>query len=219
MGDIQMAPPDPILNLATRFKSDDFPKKVNLGIGAYRTEEGKPWVLPTVAKAEAKMLEKAGRDKEYHPIDGKPEFKKPVQQLAFPDAVIESGCIATAQALSGTGSLQLIGQFMKMMGMKKIHISVPTWGNHPKIFQRAGLEVGTYPYWHQETRALDFDGMTAAMDKMEAGEAILLHAVAHNPTGVDPTVDQWKVIIDKCKERQLIPLLDNAYQGYASGDL
>merc|ERR1711865_793015 len=106
-----------------------------------------------------------------------------------------------------------------MGGVKKIYGSDPTWGNHPKIFQRAGLEWGTYPYWHQATRALDFAGMIAAMDKMDASDGILLHAVAHNPTGVDPSEDQWKQIIAKCKERKLVALLDNAYQGYASGDL
>jgi len=189
------------------------------GIGAYRTEEGKPWILPSVTKAENMMVAVEGRDKEYNPIDGKPEHKKPVQQLIFPDAVVDGGCVATAQALSGTGSLQVVGQFMNYMGVKKIYHSVPTWGNHPAIFKRAGLEVGTYPYWHAESRGLDFDGMIGAMDKMEEGEAILLHAVAHNPTGVDPSNDQWNKIVAKCQEKKLIPLLDNAYQGYASGDL
>lgn len=216
---VAMAPPDPILNLAARFKDDKFEKKVNLGIGAYRTETGKPWVLPSVSEAEKAVVSDPTGDKEYQPIDGKPEYKKPVQQLIFSDEVIATGTVATCQALSGTGSLQIIGQFLKHMGVKKIYGSDPTWGNHPKIFARAGLEYGTYPYWHQETRALAFDGMMAAMDKMEAGDSILLHAVAHNPTGVDPSEAQWSQIIAKCKERKLVPLLDNAYQGYASGDL
>jgi len=142
-----------------------------------------------------------------------------VQQLIFRDEVIDSSCLATLQALSGTGSLQVIAQFLNFMGCKKVHGPDPTWGNHPKIFGRAGLAYGTYPYWHQESRGLDFEGMKAAMQKMEEGECILLHAVAHNPTGVDPSEAQWKEIVALCKERKLIPLLDNAYQGYASGNL
>merc|ERR1712048_64646 len=196
-----------------------FGQKVNLGVGAYRTEEGKTWILDSVAEAERAVISDPKGDKEYQPIDGKPEYKKPVQQLIFSDEVINSGCVATSQALSGTGSLQVICQFLSFVGCKMIHGPDPTWGNHPKIFNRAGLAYEKYPYWHQESRGLDFDGMIAAIQKMEAGDAILLHSVAHNPTGVDPTPEQWKKIVATVKERKLIPLLDNAYQGYASGDL
>jgi len=216
---VEQAPPDPILNLATRFKNDTFEKKVNLGIGAYRTAEGKTWILPSVAKAEKMAIEDPSAEKEYQPIDGKPEFKRPVQQLIFPDAVIDSGCIATVQALSGTGSLQMIAQFMHYMGARKVHGPDPTWGNHPKIFRRAGLEYETYPYWDQERRGLAFEKMKEAIGKMQPGDVILLHAVAHNPTGVDPTNEQWQEIVEACKKGKLIPLLDNAYQGYASGNL
>eukprot|EP00928_Gymnodinium_smaydae_P081168 TRINITY_DN64730_c0_g1_i1.p1 TRINITY_DN64730_c0_g1~~TRINITY_DN64730_c0_g1_i1.p1 ORF type:complete len:440 (+),score=54.45 TRINITY_DN64730_c0_g1_i1:59-1321(+) len=216
---VPLAPADPILSLATRFKADPNPKKVNLGIGAYRTAQGKPWILGSVAEAEKLVINDPNGDKEYQPIDGKPEYKKAVQQLIFADAVIASGCVATCQALSGTGSLQIVGQFMKFIGCRKVHGPSPTWGNHPKIFIRAGLEYATYPYWHQEKRGLDFDGMMAAINRMKCGEAILLHAVAHNPTGVDPTPEQWAKIVDAVQAKKLIPLLDNAYQGYASGNL
>jgi aspartate/tyrosine/aromatic aminotransferase len=216
---VPMAPADPIIGLNVRFKNDTDPRKVNLGVGAYRTPEGKPWILPSVAEAEKGLANDSAEDKEYQPIDGKPEYKKAVQQLLFPDDVVESGCLATAQALSGTGSLQMIGQFLVFIGVKKIYGPDPTWGNHPKIMNRAGLAYGTYPYWHQESRGLDFNGMIEAIKKMEPGEAILLHAVAHNPTGVDPTKEQWQQIIQAVKDQKLIPLLDNAYQGYASGDL
>lgn len=216
---VAMAPADPILGLNNRFKADTFEKKVNLGVGAYRTAEGKRWILPSVAAAEKMLIDDENEDKEYQPIDGKPEYKKPVQQLLFPDEVVDSGCLATLQALSGTGSLQMVGQFLVSMGCKKIYGPDPTWGNHPKIMNRAGLDYGTYPYWHQESRGLNFDGMIEAMKKMNEGEAILLHAVAHNPTGVDPTKEQWDKIVQTVKEQKLIPLLDNAYQGYASGNL
>ncbi|CAJ1384235.1 unnamed protein product [Effrenium voratum] len=216
---VPKAPADPILGLVGRFKADTSEKKVNLSVGAYRTAEGKPWILPSVAEAEKLVVLDTTQDKEYQPIDGKPENKLPVQQLLFDQSVIDSGCIATAQALSGTGSLQVIAQFLKFMGVKKVWGPNPTWGNHPKIFARALLEYETYPYWHQESRGLDFAGMMAGIQKMQEGECILLHAVAHNPTGVDPTVAQWDEIVAACRERKLIPLLDNAYQGYASGDL
>jgi aspartate aminotransferase len=218
---VPTAPPDGILKLATMFKEDTSPVKVNLGVGAYRTAEGKPWILPSVKAAEEAIGQDPGADKEYVPIDGKPEHKRPVQDLIFTPEEIDSGRLVTVQALSGTGSLQMIAQFMvEFLAAKKIYIPDPTWGNHPAIFKRAGFkEVVKYPYWHAPTRALDFDGMMASLSAAQPGDAVLLHAVAHNPTGVDPSEAQWKKIVDIVKEKQLIPLVDNAYQGYASGDL
>jgi len=193
---------------------------VNLGIGAYRTETGKPWPLPSVLAAQLAVCNDPSEDKEYVPIDGKPEHKKPVQSLIFSDAEIATGNLATAQCLSGTGGLTITGQFLvNFMKCTVMHMPTPTWGNHNAIFTRAGMKPKMYKYYKTETRGFDFEGMMADMDKMNAGEAILLHACAQNPTGVDPSPDQWTAIINKCKERQLMPVLDNAYQGYASGDL
>lgn len=145
LADIPVAPPDAILTLATWFKEDKSPHKVNLGIGAYRTEEGKPWPLPSVLEAQMAVVQDPTEDKEYVPIDGKPEHKQPVQQLLFTDAEIACGNIATAQSLSGTGSLQLIGQFLvEHLKCKVINVSNPTWGNHNAIFKRAGLEIKSY---------------------------------------------------------------------------
>jgi len=219
--EVPTAPADAILKLAGLFKADKFEKKCNLGVGAYRTAEGKTWILPSVAAAEKAVISEAGVDKEYVPIDGKPEYKQAVQELIFTPAEIASGKLVTVQALSGTGSLQIIGQFLKeFLGVSTIHIPDPTWGNHPAIFKRSGItNVVKYPYWHAATRGLDFDGMIAALNKANAGEAVLLHAVAHNPTGVDPSEAQWHKIVEVCKQRKLVVLLDNAYQGYASGDL
>jgi len=217
--DVPTAPADPILSLTSKFKDDTFAQKVNLGVGAYRTEEGKPWILDSVRDAEKVVISDMKGDKEYQPIDGQPAYKRAAQELCFKKEIVDSGSIATCQALSGTGSLQMIGQFLKFIGCTKIYGPNPTWGNHAKIFDRAGLDWGTYPYWHQATRGLDFDGMIAAIKEMKEYEAILVHSVAHNPTGVDPTPEQWQKIVAAIKERKLIPLLDNAYQGYASGSV
>jgi aspartate/tyrosine/aromatic aminotransferase len=193
---------------------------VNLGIGAYRDETGKPWVLPSVRKAEQEIASDTSIDKEYFPIDGPPAFKKNVQQLLFSDALIGGGRVATCQALSGTGALRVVGEFLTTnMGAKTIYMSDPTWGNHPAIFKKAGFTVKEYAYYEEKTRGFNFDGMMKALGAMEPGAAILLHSCAHNPTGVDPTPDQWKQIVAACQKQKLMPILDNAYQGYASGDL
>merc|ERR1719326_2687174 len=103
--DVPVAPPDAILTLAQWFKEDKDPNKCNLGVGAYRTEEGKPWPLPSVLAAQLAVVQDPTEDKEYVPIDGKPEHKKPVQSLIFSDAEVATGNLATAQCLSGTGGL------------------------------------------------------------------------------------------------------------------
>lgn len=217
---VELAPADPILQTAAAYKADTHPKKVNLGIGAYRTEEGKPWVLPVVRKAEDLILEEthAGKiDKEYCPIDGVPGVQALCQKLIFG----ESGDrIATAQTLSGTGALRVCAAFMKKyLGFSKIYVSDPTWGNHPACFQTEGLAVEYYPYWNAETRSLKFEQFLAHVKSAPNGSAYLLHACAHNPTGVDPTVDQWKQIMAVFKEKGHVPVIDSAYQGYASGSL
>jgi aspartate aminotransferase len=217
---VEEAPPDPILSLAQLFKDDTFAQKVNLGIGAYRTEQGKPWPLPSVKAAEAVVLNDPQFDKEYIPIDGLPATKPLTQALIFGQESIQAKRIASSQALSGTGSLRIAGTFLKdFLKSTVIYVSDPTWGNHNAIFKKCGLDVKTYTYYHPPTRGFDFAGMMADLSKMPPKSGILLHACAHNPTGVDPTEEQWNEIIAVIKARKLYPIVDNAYQGYASGDL
>jgi len=216
---ITEAPPDPILNTAIAFKNDTDPRKVNLGIGAYRTEEGKPWVLPVVVKAEEQMLRETGKtvDKEYIPIDGLPSLKECTQRLIFGE---KKPNVASSQALSGTGALRIVGEFMnQFLGIKKIYYSDPTWGNHPTIFQKSGMVAETYPYWDAQKKGLRFDDMLNHMKNAPDGSVYLLHPCAHNPTGVDPSMAQWQQILDVCLKKKHIPIMDSAYQGYATGSL
>lgn len=218
---LELAPPDPILGTTLKFKADPDPHKVNLGVGAYRTEAGKPYVLPVIQEAEKRILAELGKssDKEYAPIDGFPQLKALTQKLAFGE---ERKNIVSAQTLSGTGSLRVAGEFICKhlpAAAHTIYVSDPTWGNHNAIFKSAGMQVKSYPYWNEATRSLHFDELVKAFEKMPKGSAVLLHACAHNPTGVDPTPAQWKQIIGLVRKHELVPIIDSAYQGYASGDL
>jgi aspartate aminotransferase len=225
--DIPEAPQDPILGTTLLFNADKDPRKINLGVGAYRTEDGKPFVLDVIREAEAEMLADLGTkcNKEYSTIDGPPELKKLTQGLLFgaDNEAVTSGRIASVQALSGTGALRVAAEFMKehlaKAGSKDIYVSDPTWGNHNAIFAKAGLAVKSYPYWAPETKSLNIDGMLSTLGAAAEGSVVLLHACAHNPTGVDPTEEQWQKIVQVLKDRKLIPLMDSAYQGYASGSL
>jgi len=224
---IEVAPVDPILGTTLAFNADTDSNKINLGVGAYRSEEGKPFVLNVVKEAEKQMLAELGTkiNKEYSTIDGPADLKKLTQQLLWGEdsPAIADGRIASVQALSGTGALRVVSEFVKTYMRPEMHevwVSDPTWGNHNAIFGKAGLTVKTYPYYQAATKSLNFAGMIKALrEDVKPGSLVLLHACAHNPTGVDPNEQQWQEIADVVQQRKLVPLMDSAYQGYASGSL
>lgn len=219
-----MAPADPILKLSLQFKEDQEANKVNLGVGAYRGEDGKPFVFGVVKDADeilAKATKEGRADKEYSPIDGSKDFQHCARQVLFgwENPEINTGRIATVQTLSGTGALRVLGEFLKKFASAPIYVSNPTWGNHIGIFEKCGLEVRKYKYFDQQTKGLDFEGMLADLKAAPENSIIVLHTCAHNPTGVDATMDQWKAIAEVMKEKKLMPFFDTAYQGFVSGDL
>ena len=219
---VEMGPPDAILGITEAFKKDESPKKINLGVGAYRDDNGKPFVLPSVLKAEERIRSK-GMNKEYSPISGNPEFCQHSINLALGDSndVVANGLNATVQGISGTGSLCIGATFLSHFfpGCKEVHLPTPTWGNHGPIFKLARLPVKSYRYYDPKTCGLDFQGALDDICKIPEKSIILLHACAHNPTGVDPKPEQWQELSAVVKKRNLFPFFDMAYQGFASGDI
>merc|ERR1712226_271220 len=189
---VGMGPPDPILGVSEAFKKDSNPNKMNLGVGAYRGDDGKPFVLPSVRAADKIIFEKQ-MDKEYLGITGLPAFCKDAARLAFADSgdnFVENGIYANTQTISGTGALKIGAEYLgKFQGNKQIYLPKPSWGNHTPIFKNSGLDVQGYTYYKPEGCSLDFEGMIGDIKKMPVGSTILLHACAHNPTGVDPTAE------------------------------
>lgn len=219
---IVQAPEDPILGVTAAYNKDPSPNKLNLGVGAYRTEEGKPLVLNVVRKAEQLLVNDQSRVKEYLPILGLAEFNKLSAKLILGDdsPAIQENRVATAQCLSGTGSLRVGAEFLaKHYHQRTIYIPQPSWGNHVKVFTMAGLSVKNYRYYDPTTRGLNFQGLLEDLGAAPAGAIVLLHACAHNPTGVDPTVEQWEQIRQSMRSKGLLPFFDSAYQGFASGSL
>ncbi|KAK4481220.1 hypothetical protein RD792_012103 [Penstemon davidsonii] len=219
---IVQAPEDPILGVTVAYNKDQSPVKLNLGVGAYRTEEGKPLVLNVVRKAERLLVDDNSRVKEYLPITGLADFNKLSAKLIFGanSPAISENRVATVQCLSGTGSLKVGASFLgRHYHEKIIYIPLPTWGNHPKVFTIAGLSVKSYRYYNPSTRGLDFQGLLEDLGNAPNGAIVLLHACAHNPTGVDPTPHQWDQIRQLMRSKALLPFFDSAYQGFASGSL
>lgn len=218
-GAVDMAPRDPILGVTEAFAADPNPNKVNLGVGVYCDDAGKVPLLACVSRAEHALTAK-GAPHNYLPIDGSQAYDRAVRALllgADSPAIAENRAI-TVQAIGGTGALKVGADFLKKFSPGAgVWISDPSWENHRALFEGAGFTVGAYPYYAAGTRGLDFEGMIGAIEKLPAGSIVVLHACCHNPTGADPTREQWTRILDTVRSRGLIPFLDIAYQGFADG--
>jgi len=220
-----MGPEDPILGVSVAFNKDTDPKKINLGVGAYRDDNGKPYILECVREAEKRIFD-GNLDHEYLPIGGLAKFNHLCQelQLGANSPVIKDKRAVTIQTLSGTGALRVGAEFMSRFinlpgdNAKTVYVPNPTWGNHNTIFNDSDFKVKTYKYYDDKTCGLDFKGLTEDLKNAPKESAFLFHACAHNPTGVDPNLDQWKEISNIAKDKKHFIFFDLAYQGFASGN-
>lgn len=216
---LPLAPPDAILGIGEAFKKDPNPNKINLSVGVYKDERGQTPILASVKEAERRIL--AGeKSKGYLSIEGLGEYDACVQELLFgkQHEIVASARAITAQTPGGTGSLRVAADFVKKhFPASRVWCSKPTWANHAAIFTAAGQQVETYPYIDSTGRELDFKAMQEAINRIPAGDVILLHACCHNPTGIDPTPEQWKAIADVLQARGILPIVDFAYQGFGDG--
>ncbi|WWO97227.1 MAG: amino acid aminotransferase [Candidatus Dasytiphilus stammeri] len=215
---LPVAPEDPILGLAEKFNADPRSKKINLGIGVYNDEKTIAPILTSVKKAEQLILDQE-QTKNYLSIEGSSEFAFHTQILLFGEQseLLSTKRARTAQTPGGTGSLRIIADFLaKKTNINKIWISNPTWPNHKNIFFTAGLNVQEYPWYNQETHLLDFDKLLLTLkNKVQPGDAVLFHGCCHNPTGIDPTLEQWKQLVILSQMNHWMPIFDFAYQGFA----
>ena len=208
-------PGDPILGLIEKYNEDPNPKKVNLGVGVYYDNEGHLPILDCVKKVEKELAEK-NLPHNYLPIDGLTGYRQACQNLLFgPNhEAVQSGRIATTASLGGSGALRIGAEFIHhWFPDAKVYVSNPTWANHIGIFESAGCEVNKYPYYDPNTNGIKIAELKNFLSNLEAGNIVLLHPCCHNPTGIDPTVQQWDDILAIIKQQGLIPFMDFAYQG------
>ncbi|MFS8027987.1 hypothetical protein Hanom_Chr16g01505181 [Helianthus anomalus] len=216
---VEPAPKDPILGVTEAFLADTSPHKVNVGVGAYRDDNGKPVVLECVREAERRVA--GNLNMEYLPMGGCNSMVEETLKLAYGEDsdLIKDKRIAAIQALSGTGACRIFADFQKRFSPDShIYIPVPTWSNHHNIWRDANVPQRTFHYYHPESKGLDFASLMDDVKNAPDGSFFLLHACAHNPTGVDPTVEQWKEISYQFKVKGHFAFFDMAYQGFASGD-
>jgi len=208
--------------LNKEYEGDTAEKKVNLGAGVYRTEEGLPWVLPVVKKVELQMAQNDKLNHEYLPVLGLKDLCDSATELLLgsDSEAIKTGKAFGVQSLSGTGALRVAAEVLhRLLNYNTFYISKPSWENHNLIFYNSGFTDGReYRYWDQEKRGIDFEGLIEDLETAPENSVIILHACAHNPTGCDPTKEQWTRIAQVMKANKLFPMFDSAYQGFASGD-
>jgi aromatic-amino-acid transaminase len=210
---------DPILSLNEDFQKDPRQNKINLSIGIYFDDEGRIPVMASVKAAEARILQADG-PKPYLPIEGAPNFRAEVQKLLLgaQHEAVTSGRVTTLQTVGSSGGLKVGADFLKQwFPDSEVWVSDPSWDNHRSMFEGAGLKVHTYPYYDAATGGVRFGDMMATLRGLPKHSVVLLHACCHNPTGVDLTRAQWDELIPLLKERELLPYLDLAYQGFGDG--
>lgn len=217
---VEMAPGDPILGLNEAYQVDTRPNKVNLGVGVYYDEQGRIPLLKAMKEAEAQLVAEAAPHA-YLPIDGIANYNQAVQKLLFGNdsALLTDKRVATVQTVGGSGALKIGADFLKnlLQGTPRIAISNPSWENHRVLFMAAGFAVQDYCYYNAETHDIDRNGFFKDLKNLPANTVVLLHGCCHNPTGVDLTIDDWKKVLEIVKEKQLIPFIDIAYQGFGDG--
>nr|AIT70258.1 aspartate aminotransferase [Grateloupia chiangii] len=220
---VKEAPPDPILSISAAYRADPSPKKVNLGVGAYRTDDGSPYVLPIVKHFEQQFANDPSTTHEYLPQDGFTNFNYHSARLILghDSSALKEERVVTVQALSGTGALRIGFAFIaNFIGNRLVYIPNPTWSNHRNVVPQAGLPpTKNYRYFEPNTRAVDIEGLLQDLSIAIEGSIVIFHGCAHNPTGADPSKADWQRILKVVKSKKLVPFFDNAYQGFASGNL
>nr|WP_298118884.1 amino acid aminotransferase [uncultured Pseudomonas sp.] len=216
---VEMAPRDPILGLNEAFNADPRPTKVNLGVGVYTNEDGRIPLMRAVAETE-NILTAAHAPRGYLPIEGIAAYDKAVQTLLFgaDSKLISEGRVITAQAIGGTGALKIGADFLKrLLPDAQVAISDPSWENHRALFESAGFPVSNYRYYDAFSNGVNRGGLLEDLRNLPARSIVVLHACCHNPTGVDLSMDDWQAVLEILREREHVPFLDIAYQGFGDG--
>jgi aspartate aminotransferase len=212
-------PSDAILGIMTLFRADRHPGKIDLSVGVYQDENGHTPVLQCVKRAERTIID-AQDSKTYVAIAGNAAFNRGVEALVYgaEHPALKSGRVATVQTPGGSGGLSVAAHLIQRAKPDaRVHISDPSWPNHLPLLELSGLQLEVYPYYDYVKHRVDFDAMTAKLERVPAGDLVLIHGCCHNPCGADLSKEQWNALADLCERRGLVPFIDIAYQGLAEG--
>ncbi len=210
------AAPDEILELIGLYRDDPRPDKVDLGVGVYRDRSGATTVMGAVRTAEARLLAEQ-ETKTYLGLAGDVGFNAAIARLALGEALDEAR-VRALQTPGGSGALRVLAELLALARPgATVWTSDPTWANHLPVMTAAGLRPSPYPYFDQATGGVRFEEMLGALRAARAGDAVLLHGCCHNPTGANLEPDEWRALGELLVERDLVPFVDIAYQGFGDG--
>ncbi|NIY98118.1 aspartate/tyrosine/aromatic aminotransferase [Salipiger sp. HF18] len=209
-------PADKILQLMQMYREDPREQKIDLGVGVYKDASGNTPVMRAIKAAE-KTLWETETTKSYTGLAGDPGFADAMVSLVLGDSV-PRGCVSAAATPGGTGAVRQGFDLVKMANPKaKVWVSDPTWPNHLSILKHMGMEFTPYRYFDSATRGVDFVHMIADLTAVMPGDVVLLHGCCHNPTGANLTQAQWKAVIELLLDKEAVPMIDIAYQGFGDG--
>ena len=212
---LEPKPADAILKLIGEHQADPRPEKIDLGVGVYRDADGTTPIFRAVKKAEAWLLEHQD-SKAYIGIRGDLRYCHAIESMVFGDGV-ERERLASLQTPGGSGALRVAaGLILRARPGARMWVSDPTWNNHVPLLGEAGVELQAYPYYDTAANSLRFDALLETLGTAPAGDLVLLHGCCHNPTGLDLDGEQWRAVADLVAERELVPFIDMAYQGFAN---
>lgn len=215
LGNLKPQAPDKILTLMGEFKADTRQGKIDLGVGVYKDPNGLTPVMRAVKAAEQKIWE-TQTSKTYTALAGEPEYRDAMASLVLGD--LAKGRVASVGTVGGTGAIRQALELVRMANPDAvIHVSDPTWPNHLSIMNFMGQAYEMYPYFDNATRGVAFDAMLDGLKRAKKGDVVLLHGCCHNPTGANPTAEQWDAIAEVLEQTGAIPLIDLAYQGFGDG--
>jgi aspartate/tyrosine/aromatic aminotransferase len=211
---LQKLPADAILGLIAEHRDDPRANKIDLGVGVYRNAAGETPVLESIKKAEQRLLQ-TQNSKAYIGTAGDGEFNSLMQEMTFAGSAPDERLV-TLQTPGGSGSLRVAaGILLEARQDATVWVSEPTWANHVPLLAGAGVTLKPYPYYDTEKHVIRIDAMLDALRSAPQGDVVLLHACCHNPSGLDPSEDEWRAIAEVIVERQLVPFIDMAYQGFS----
>jgi aspartate aminotransferase len=216
---LELITADSILGLMAAFRADPDPRKVDLGVGVYRDDHGETPVLEAVRRAEGALIAQQ-TTKSYVGPAGNPGFNAEMERLVFGAAhlALKAGRIRSVQTPGGCGALRLGAELIRLAAPDTVvHVSTPTWANHPPLLAGSGLKLERYPYFDPATGGVQFGAMMTTLERLPPRAVLLLHGSCHNPSGADLAQDEWRAVLELVKRRRLLPFIDLAYQGLGEG--
>jgi len=207
---------DPILSLGLAYQQDTREKKLDLGVGVYRDEQGRTPIMQAVSLAAQRIVDQQ-TTQGYLGLAGNAAYNQAMLDLLLTgtDGYLRAIALQTPGA---SGALRLLAELIASTRPNAtVWLSDPSYVNHQPIMQAAGLKVRFYPYFDHASKQVNEQLMLEKISQLGPDDVVLLHGCCHNPTGADISLSAWQTITELALRNGFLPFIDLAYQGFGSG--